>query len=88
MLFILSCNNKKATDQEDVSGFENFGEKFKTVTTPYQLTDTGLLKNTDTATISNAYIGGFIPDSIKKKFLSKQGTIKYVPLSKIKLRKV
>ncbi len=87
MLFILACNNQKNPEQEDDTtfGFENFEKKFKTVSAPYHLSDTGFLKNTDTASLANVSFAGFIPDSVKKKLFSKPGTVKYIPLSKIKL---
>lgn len=85
MLFILACNEQKAPPAEEDTGFENFENKFKTVAAPYQLTDSGLLKNTDTATLSRISFSGFIPDSVKKRLFSKSGTVKYIPISKINL---
>ena len=86
MVFILACNNKTPEQVEETTfGFENFEKEFKTVSAPYQLTDTGFLKNTDTATLATAFFSGFIPDSIKNKLFNKPGIIKYIPLSKLKL---
>jgi len=87
IVFILACNDQKTPAQEGDTGlgFENFEKQFKTVSSPYQLTDSGFLNNSDTATITDASFSDFIPDSIKKKLFNKPGTVKYIALSKIKL---
>jgi len=87
MLFVLGCNTQQTPEQEDDMTFEfvNFEKKFKTVSAPYHLTDTGLLKNSDTASLTNVSFAGFIPDSVKKKISLNPATIKYIPLSKLKL---
>ncbi|MFN2438141.1 MAG: hypothetical protein ABR503_03005 [Chitinophagaceae bacterium] len=72
-------------EEDTTFGFENFEKRFKTASVPYQLTDTGFLRNTDTTRLTDATFAGFIPDSVKKKISNKPATIKYIPLSKIKL---
>ncbi len=58
MLFILACNEQKDQAPEDDAGFgfESFEKKFKSVSPPYQLTDTGFLKNTDTASLASSFL--------------------------------
>jgi hypothetical protein len=88
-LFVLAlgcaaCNNgdkKSPADQGNTEG-QRFGDLFKEATAPYQLTDTALLNNTDTASLPTATVSPLIADSIKKKYFGK-GLIKYVPLAKV-----
>jgi len=86
MMVLLACNNNKqqAPEEEENSEFnyENFSTRFAEVSLPYQLTDTGLLKNTDTTGIRNASFAASIPDSIKKKLFGKTTGIKLVPIAK------
>jgi hypothetical protein len=86
VLFIaLSCTNKKKDTTVVASqfSFQAFSDSFKTVQPPYGLSDTTLLKNTDTTTIRNEEFIKFIPDSIKQKMVGGGKNIKYIPLVKI-----
>lgn len=86
MMLMFACNNQKEqTPEEEESGefnYENFSARFKEVTLPYQISDTGLLDNNDTAGIRNASFAASIPDSIKQKLVGKTTGLKMVPLAK------
>jgi hypothetical protein len=49
---------------------------------PYQLSDTGLLKNTDTTTLAAGTITSFIPDSIKNSYFGKGAKLRFTALAK------
>ena len=81
---LAACGGKKKNSAE-ASGFsyELFSEGFKTVTLPYQLTDTGLLRNTDTISVKSPQFVQFIKDSLRTKIFGKNVKVKYVPLARI-----
>jgi hypothetical protein len=83
-LFVVACGNNKKNEKE-ASGFsyEVFSEGFKTALLPYQLTDTGLLRNSDTTSVKSPQFVQFISDSIRTKIFGKGTKVKYVPLVKI-----
>lgn len=83
ILVFIGCGNKKTNDKKDGFSFAQFANQFKTVSTPYQLSDTALFKNRDTASIRPEDFEGIISDSLKLKLFGK-GKIKYLPLVKIK----
>jgi hypothetical protein len=82
VLFFLACNNDKPVEDENSFNYESFSGRFKVVTVPYTLSDTGFLRNRDTATIRSIPFAKYIPDSLKKKVF---GTTKlrYVPMAKM-----
>ena len=82
-LFFLACKNKKSTEEEAGYTYENFSQSFKNASLPFQLSDTLLLKNKDTASIRNTGFSSFIPDSITNKVFGKGIRIKYIPLWKL-----
>lgn len=84
-----ACSNSKEGKAEQEKGFsyEGFAKLFPQGTVPYQLTDSGLNKQSDTTTIRSSEFAGFIPDSIKNKIFSKGSKIKYTPLAKIQVPK-
>lgn len=88
-LFACGSNDQAAVEDEENGAFnyENFSDRFTAATLPYQLSDTGLLKNKDTAGIRNATFTAFIPDSIKQKLVGKSTGVKFVPLAKIETEK-
>jgi len=86
MMLVACGNNKQEADAEEVDGafaYENFSKRFQAASLPYQLSDTGLLSNKDTAGIRNAAFAAFIPDSIKQALVGKTSGLKFVPLAKI-----
>jgi hypothetical protein len=92
MMAFVACNNNaqnnEENEEEDTAfSYTNFSERFKAATLPYQLSDSGLLKNEDTAALRNPTFSSFIPDSIKQKLVGKGSNIKYVPLAKIEVPK-
>lgn len=87
LLVFSACGSKENKDEEVEEGgysYEKFSARFKTITPPYQLSDTGFLKNKDTATLRYAEFEGFISDSIRSKIFGKGAKLKYVPLVHMK----
>jgi hypothetical protein len=85
ILAFTACNNDKKPEpevEEDVTVFnyEAFSNRFNKTGLPYQITDTGLLNNTDTSAIRNEAFINYIPDSIKTKLVGKTSKITFVPL--------
>ncbi len=91
MMAVAACSNNKAQNdaEEEDSDFRysHFAERFQTASLPYQLSDTALLNNKDTAALRNAAFTAFIPDSIKQKLVGKASAIRFVPLAKIEVPK-
>ncbi len=85
-LLFIACSSKKTTEEKD-EGFiyGQFSTRFKTATVPFVLTDTFLLKNKDTASISGNTFEAFIADSLKNKLFGLKAKIKFVPLYAIKV---
>lgn len=85
VLIVIACNNEKKEEPEDESVFryESFSGKFKNAKLPFVLSDTGLLNNTDTASIRNQAFIQFIPDSVKKKLFTNPSKLRYVPLYRV-----
>ena len=82
-LIIVACNSKNSTGEDTGYTYENFAQSFKTASLPFQLTDTFLLRNKDTAAIRDANFSSLIPDSISHKVFGKGVRIKYIPLWKL-----
>ena len=85
---LVACNgneekNDKPTAKENYHPAVSFDGQFTKASLPYQLTDTGLLKNNDTTTISPAALMPFVPDSIIQQSLGKTSSVKYSPLVKL-----
>lgn len=82
---VLACNNEKKEEPEDetVFRYETFSGKFKDAALPYNLTDSSLLNNEDTAAIRNQKFVSFIPDSVKKKLFPNTSKVKYIPLARV-----
>lgn len=85
LLFTVSCNNDKTVPEQEESEFnyERFSARFQEASLPYNLADSTLLNNKDTAGIYNVAFPGLIADSIKTKLFGKNPKIKYVPLVKV-----
>lgn len=60
-----------------------FSSRFAAAALPYQLTDTGLLNNKDTASLPPDYLSPLMPDSTLVKLFDKTSNIKYTPLAKV-----
>lgn len=84
VLCFWGCGNDKrdAKDDDNDYSYTSLTKRFKSITPPYQLSDTGLSNNKDTATIP---YGEFVAklDSIKIPFFAKE-KVKYIPLVSIK----
>jgi hypothetical protein len=83
LLLVFSCSNNKGTtageEEEATFNYESFADHYTSAKVPYQLSDTALLNNKDTARVSETLLGPFIADSIKKKLFGKTTGIRYIP---------
>ena len=79
---IWSCGNDNTVQPEEESTFdyESFSKRYAAAPLPYQLSDTGLLKNKDTVRIAAPLFAPFVADSITKKIFGKTTGIRYIPL--------
>lgn len=89
ILALAACSNEKkntTAEDEDVTAFdyETFSARFKEASLPYELADSTLLDNEDTASIRSEVFAAYISDSIKTKLLGQATKIKYVPLVRLK----
>ncbi|HEV7332877.1 MAG TPA: hypothetical protein VGN63_17690 [Flavisolibacter sp.] len=85
---LLACSgNNDRSSESDTAGDNDlpaaFVRSFKTVTVPYQLSDTTLLKDEQKDTLSSRYISPLLPDSLKELAFGKTTKIKYMPLAKL-----
>ena len=80
-LFLFSCKSKKTSNEENGFSYEKFTAKFRSVSLPYQLSDTGLLRNKDTTTLKSTELAQFIPPSTLTKWFGK-GKVKYIVMAK------
>jgi hypothetical protein len=86
-----ACNgkdDKKTTNTQKVESNipTEFSSRFAPASLPYQLSDTDLLNNKDTATIAAQYLAGLVPDTTLAKIFGKTTGIKYTPLAKIEAK--
>lgn len=83
---LLACNgnddNHENTNATNGGGRSGFSSRFRTAALPFSLSDSSLLNNQDTATLSAQYLSGLVPDSIVKQVFGKSGKVKYTPLVK------
>src|SRR5687768_17088300 len=82
-LLFLACKNKKASGDETGYTYEKFANSFKDASLPFQLSDSFLLTNKDTAAIRDPGFSSLIPDSLTNKVFGKGARLKYIPLWKI-----
>ncbi|MER3463066.1 MAG: hypothetical protein C4329_00110 [Chitinophagaceae bacterium] len=92
LVLLIACKDGKKGDEgkddnSDGFSYESFSNKFPKGSLPYSLTDTGLLRNTDTATLSSISSEHFIADSLLSKAFDKGARIKFTPLAKIEVPK-
>jgi hypothetical protein len=90
LILAFGCGNKqhaKEEDEEAAFNYETFSEHYTKASLPYQLSDTALQKNKDTARIAAAQLIPFISDSIRKKLFGKSTSIRYIPLHRIEDKK-
>lgn len=81
---LTACNDSgKESGKKGEGGAQTFGTAFNEGGLPYQLTDTGLLKNKDTVSLPPATVASLIADSIRSKYFGKNATIKYTALAKL-----
>ena len=82
-LIFLACSNKKSTGETEAVNYEQFDESFRSASLPFQLSDTFLIRNKDTAAVRGAAFSSLIPDSITSKIFGKGARVKIIPLYKI-----
>jgi len=83
-----SKKNEKKTDEAETGfDYETFSKHYAAASAPYQLSDTGLLQNKDTARLAASQLAPFVSDSIKKKLFGKTTGIRYIPLQKMEAKK-
>jgi len=79
---LIACKDDEKEPKENKDLSKGLPALFKEAKSPYQLTDTALLKNTDTSSLPSATISPFIPDSIKNYF-GNNAAIRYTALVKL-----
>jgi hypothetical protein len=81
---MIACknNDKENGQKEEESAFDGLAASFTEGKLPYQLTDTGLLKNSDTASLPATAIAPLIADSIRNTYFGKGAKIRFTPLTK------
>jgi hypothetical protein len=84
---LLACNgtDKEKSENKSTSSTDTgtvFDEKFRSTTLPYQLSDTILLNNRDTASLPPEQVRPLVPDSILRQVFGKATQIKFTPLVK------
>ena len=78
-----ACKSKKTPGEETRYSYEQFANSFKNASLPFQLSDTLLLKNKDTARAQGPFLSSFIAESNRNKIFGKGAKIKFVPLWKM-----
>lgn len=84
LVLITSCGGGGSEEEEGKYSFEGLTAGFKEVNLPYQLTDTGLLKNKDTLSLRAVEFTSLISDSLKKKYFGKS-KVRYTPIVKLQV---
>jgi hypothetical protein len=85
--FVLACGSKKNGKAAEEPGVkqDQSGQQFKTASVPFPLTDTFLLKNSDTNSLTNPHFAASVPDTLKKKLFGERKSVRYVPLYTLKI---
>ena len=86
LLLACSGNNERGTEPDSAGDNDQpaaFSRAFKTVSVPYQLTDTALLKDEGKDTLSSRYLSTLLPDSLKEQAFDQTTKIRYMPLAKL-----
>ena len=81
-LVCVGCKGRNGSDK-DLNGFsyEAFSSRFLSVSLPFQITDTDLFRNKDTALLHSSDVAGFITDSLKLKIIGRSKA-RYYALAK------
>jgi hypothetical protein len=84
LLGMIACknNDKKSDEVNEENGTKSLGEQFQKAELPYLLSDTALLKHTDTTSLHMSASQALLPDSLKNNYFGKTARIKYSPLAK------
>lgn len=85
---LLACSGNNDRSGEPGSAGDGdlpaaFVRSFKTVSAPYQLSDTTLLKDERKDTLSSRYLATILPDSLKEQAFDQTTKIRYAPLAKL-----
>lgn len=86
--WLAACNGKQKNSAGEEAAAGNassagFSLRFNNTTLPYQLTDTALRANNDTALLSANYLTSLLSDSTVKQVFGKAKGIRYTPLVKV-----
>lgn len=85
VVLLLACNGKKKGEESEGFSYEQFSERFATAGLPFQISDTSLQNNKDTAAIRSAEFAKFIPDSLRTKLFGKTAKVRYVSQKQVKV---
>jgi len=80
---LVACNSKKTSGEGKTYTYNEFTESFRKATLPFTLTDTGFIKNTDTATIRDKDFISLLQVSAVNEIFGKGAKVKFIPLWKI-----
>jgi hypothetical protein len=83
LLLLVACKGKKTTAKEKKFTYDEFAQSFKKATLPFVLTDTGFLKNADTAAIRDKDFIALLQVSAVNEIFGKGTKVKFVPLWKM-----
>jgi hypothetical protein len=85
LFFLAACGGEANSPAGDASGSESysvFDGLFKKGSVPYQLTDTALLENKDTAQIRLPAFLELVPDSVKTELFGAKAKVRYTPMAR------
>ena len=87
-MLLMACNSSDKKEQggkaaDNDANPAGFSSRFPAATVPYQLSDTVLLNNKDTARLSADYLTALLADTTVKKVFGKTKGIVYSPMQKL-----
>lgn len=81
--FLTACKDDDKTKKDDAEkNQQGLAAYFAEAKVPYQLTDTGLLKNNDTISVPASLVSPLLADSIKNGYFGKNANLKYTALAR------
>lgn len=82
-LILIACHSKKSSADADGFSFDNFSAPFRAASLPYQVSDTSLAKNRDTAVIRSQGFAALIPDSLRNIWFGKGAKVRYTAMVRL-----
>lgn len=82
--FLAACGNNSnlpAPNEAVSESYSGFGNLFKKESVPYQLTDTALLENKDTAQLRLPSFLSLVPDSLREALFGARAKVRYTPIA-------